>query len=281
MAGGIGAYPEHHFRRVIPGDIETVRQKLCEVLQDFKYVVVNENPIQAKRPRRKSIWVSMVLDYDTVLTIGLKPISPASTLATFDYAVEQLFTKAEMRSLEREAEAIIAMATAVPVEAFCPSCGAETAGAVRFCRACGKPIARNELPAELDLMRLTASASGSQIEIRLGLIICLGALLTTLPMILFSGTKGAVFGWILLALGEALGFFHLRLGMRRLHKALNPNDQAQQDMRPDLPRATSVQERAPLPPQPVSITEGTTELIESGHPIPAGVRPVKDTDSLQ
>ena len=281
MAGGIGAYPEHHFKRVIPGDIEAVRQKLCEVLEDFKYIVVNENPIQAKRPRRKSIMVAMVLDYDTVLTIGLKPISPASTLATFEYAVEQLFTTAEMQALEREAEAIIAMATAVPVEAFCPACGAQTAGAVRFCRVCGKPIARNELPAELELMRLTASASGSQIEIRLGLIICLGTLLTTLPMIMFSGTKGAVFGWILFALGELLGFYHLGLGLRRLHRALNPKDAAQQEMQHDIPRAISMQEKAALPPQPVSITEGTTELIESGQPIPAAVRPVKDTDSLQ
>jgi hypothetical protein len=55
MAGGLGAYPEHHFRRAIPGDVETVRQRLCEVLEDFKYIVLSENPIQAKRPREKNI----------------------------------------------------------------------------------------------------------------------------------------------------------------------------------------------------------------------------------
>jgi hypothetical protein len=64
MAGGIGAYPEHHFKRVMPGDIETVRQRLCEALEEFNYIVLNENPIQAKRARQKSIRVAMVSDYD-------------------------------------------------------------------------------------------------------------------------------------------------------------------------------------------------------------------------
>ncbi len=281
MAGGIGAYPEHHFRRVIPGDIETVRQKLCAALEDFNYIVVNENPIQAKRPRRKSIWVAMVTDYDTVLTIGLKPISPASSLATFEYAVEQLFTKGEMYALEREAEAIIAVATTASVEAFCPSCGAENTGAVRFCRVCGKPVARNELPAELEVGRLTANASASQIEITLGLGLCLVTLLIDLPIILFSSPKGAAFGWAMLALGEALGIFYLMLGMRRLARALSSNPPPpQQEIQSEATRPISVQERAALPPRPASITEGTTELINSRQPAPAAVKPVKDTDSM-
>ena len=151
---------EHHFRRVIAGDIDSVRRRLSDVLEDFGYIVLGDTPIQAKRPRQKSIWVAMVLDYDTKLTVALKPISPASTLATFDYDIEQLFTKGEMQALEREAEAIIALATAAaPVEAFCPSCGAENTGNARFCRACGKPGARNALPSELEVMRLTALAS--------------------------------------------------------------------------------------------------------------------------
>ncbi len=107
MAGGF----EHHFRRTIPGDIESVRRRLSDVLESFGYIVLGDAPIQAKRPRQKSIWVAMVLDYDTTLTIALKPISSASTLATFDYDIEQLFTKGEMQALEREAEAIIALAT--------------------------------------------------------------------------------------------------------------------------------------------------------------------------
>ena len=115
-----GTY-QNHFRRTIPGDIDSVRQRLCDVLESFGYVVLGDAPIQAKRQRQKSIWVAMVLDYETSLTVALKPISPASTLATFEYDLEQLFTKGEMQALEREAEAIIAMATSASVEIFCPS----------------------------------------------------------------------------------------------------------------------------------------------------------------
>src|SRR4030095_6509786 len=161
MAGGF----EHHFRRTIPGDIDSVRQRLCDVLESFGYIVIGDAPIQAKRPRKKSIWVAMVLDYDVTLTIALKPISSASTLATFEYNIEQLFTKGEMQALEREGEAIIALATSASVEVFCASCGAENAGNARFCRVCGKPAARNQLPPELEVLRLTASASGTQIEL--------------------------------------------------------------------------------------------------------------------
>lgn len=63
-----------------------------------------------------------------------------------------------MQALEREAEAIIALAASASVEVFCPSCGVENAGNARFCRGCGKPAARNQLPAELEVMRLTANA---------------------------------------------------------------------------------------------------------------------------
>lgn len=273
---------EHSFRRVIAGDMDSVRQRLSDVLEDFGYIVLGDTPIQAKRPRQKSIWVAMVLDYDTKLTIALKPISPASTLATFDYDIEQLFTKGEMQALEREAEAIIALATtAAPIEVFCPACGAETAGNARFCRACGKPAARNALPSELEVMRLTALASGTQIEITLGLILCLLTLVVTLPMILLAGsTKGVGFGWLLLALGELLSSYFLILGMRRLHRALNPPSPPQLETPSEQTRALSMQERAALPPQPASVVEGTTELM-TPQQTPVAADPARDTDSME
>ncbi|HSE37411.1 MAG TPA: zinc ribbon domain-containing protein [Blastocatellia bacterium] len=276
MAGGF----EHHFRRTIPGDIDTVRRRLSDVLESFGYIVLGDTPIQAKRPRQKSIWVAMVLDYDTTLTIALKPISSASTLATFDYAIEQLFTKGEMQALEREAEAIIALASSATVEVFCPSCGAENAGNARFCRGCGKPAARNQLPPELEVMRLTANASGSQIELTLGLILSFLALLISTPIILFvPSIKGVVFGWILLGLGELLGAFFLILGMRRLHRSLNPPNPVQ-EAASEPTRAFSKQERDALPPQPASIVEGTTELM-TPQPTPLSGRPARNTDSME
>lgn len=271
---------EHHFRRVIPGDVESVRQRLSDVLEDFGYMVVGEAPIQAKRPRQTSIWVAMVLDYDTRLTIALKPISPASTLATFDYEIEQLFTKGEMQALEREAEAIIALATTGLSDVFCPSCGAENLRTARFCRTCGKPAARNSLPSELEVMRLTALGSATQIEVTLGLILCVVTLLITLPMILFTESiKGVAFGWIVLALGELLGSYFLILGMRRLHRALNTTNLPQPETASEKTSALSMDSRVALPPQPASIVEGTTELM-TPQETPAAVRQARDTDSM-
>ena len=89
--GSLGRYEEHTFRKAIPGNIEAVRRRLCDTLEDFHYVVLNENPVQAKRVAQKNIIAANVLEYDTRLTIALKPISPASTLATFDYAVPYRF----------------------------------------------------------------------------------------------------------------------------------------------------------------------------------------------
>ena len=272
---------EHHFRRTVTGDIDAVRQRLTAVLESFGYVVVGETPIQAKRPRKKSIWVSMVLDYDVNLTIALRQISSASTVATFDYEIEQLFTKGEMQALEREAEAIIALATTAATEVFCPSCGAENAGNARFCRNCGKPAARNQLPPELEVMRLTANASGSQIELTLGLVLSFLALIIAAPMILFvSSTKGVVFGWIILALGELLGAYFLTLGMRRLHRSLNPPSAVQSDPPSEQTRAFSIQEKVALPQQPASIVEGTTELM-TPQQSPLNARPARTTDSME
>ena len=272
---------EHHFRRTIPGDVDSVRRRLSDVLESFGYIVIGDAPIQAKRKRVKSIWIAMVLDYEVTLTIALKPISPASTLATFEYNIEQLFTKGEMQALEREAEAIIALATRTSVEVFCASCGAENGGNARFCRVCGKPAARNQLPTELEVMRLTANASGSQIELTLGLILSFLAILIATPMILFvSSIKGVVFGWIILALGELLGAYFLILGMRRLHRSLNPPSPSQPEMPVDQTSALSVHERVALPPQPPSIVEGTTELM-TPQPAPLSAHSARDTDSME
>ncbi|HKY04860.1 MAG TPA: hypothetical protein VJQ56_08220, partial [Blastocatellia bacterium] len=105
MNAGGGNYYEHHFKRVIPGDIESVRRRLSDVLEDFNYVVLNENPIQAKRDRHKNIWLAMTIECRINLTVALKPISAASTLATFNYAVEYLFTNGDCQTVEREADA--------------------------------------------------------------------------------------------------------------------------------------------------------------------------------
>lgn len=280
MAGGIGEYPEHHFRKVIPGNIEAVRARLCDVLEDFHYVVLNENPIQAKRGAQKNVMTANILEYDTRLTIALRPISNASTLATFDYAVQHIFSKAEKITLEREADAIISLATAPLRKSICPACETENLGAVRFCRVCGTQIARNNLPSELEVMRLMAGSSASLIEITWGVAISLLTLAVTIPMILLGKPKGVIAGWVMLAIGELIGLIMLASGIWRLNRTINANQAAQHDAQLDAPRQIPSQERSALPPQPASITEGTTELMTPSNQ-PARAAKEKDTGSME
>lgn len=287
---GTGHYEEHHFRKVIPGNIETVRQRLSDTLEDFNYMVISETPLQAKRVNRRNIMTANVLEYDARLTIGLKAISPASTLATFDYVVEYLFSKGERLTLEREADAMIAMVTAPMNKTICPACETENVGAVRFCRVCGTPIMRSKLPAELEVMRLMGGTSAAEVEISWGISIVLFTLMLTLPMILLGKPKLIIVGWILMALGELFGLLCLIYGMRRLHKTVNPVNPAQQELPLETSRRISAQESTPvapaperlaLQPQPVSVTEGTTELIDESQAVPVLVKQARTTGSME
>jgi ribosomal protein L40E len=278
--GGFGAYPEHHFRRVIPGDVATVRTRLCDVLEDFNYIVLSDTPIQAKRDKTRNVWVSTMLDCDARLTIGLKAISPVSTLATFDYAVPYLFTHGDMQALEREAEAIIALAARPLNQTICPSCGTENGGAVRFCRSCGAPVARNKLPGEIEIMRLTAGVSSSQQEIILGLVIALLSVVVTLPMIQSSHAKLVIAGWVLLSLGGLQGLIFLLTGLKRLQRTLHPKSSSQ-EIEADVQPAVSADDRIGIAGQPSSVTEGTTSLMEPPECRPGSAQQGKKTDPIQ
>jgi hypothetical protein len=98
-------------------------------------------------------------------------------------------------------------------------------------------------------------------------------------ILLAAPGKGIVFGWIPLVLGELVAAYFLILGMRRLHRSLNLPNPQHLEMPSEQTKALSMQERAALPPQPVSIVEGTTELM-TPQQTPLSVRPVRDTDSI-
>jgi hypothetical protein len=280
--GGLGSYAEHHFRKVIPGNIETVRRRLCDTLEDFHYIVLNESPIQAKRSPQRNLIVANILEYDTRLTIALKPISAASTLATFDYAVQYIFSQGDKAALEREADAIIALALAPLKRSVCPACETENVGAVRFCRVCGTPIARSKLPAELEVMRLMAATSAAYLETGWGTITALITLAITLPMIFFGNPKAVTAGWIIFGIGQLLTFFFLTFGVWRLKRTISANQSAQREAQLDAPREIIAAERAALPPPPASITEGTTELMDSSpEAVPLPGKQSRDTDAME
>ena len=273
-------YEEHQFTRIISGDVDTVRNRICDVLEEFNYVVLGESPIQAKRKQSRSILTATVLEYQGRLTIGLKQISEASTVATFDYAIPYLFTRGDRESLEREADAIIALATAATSHVICSGCGVESTGAVRFCRSCGAPVAGSKLPPELEIMRMTAGASASQQEIIFGLLVTLLTLAVSLPMVLGSDGKAANIGWVFLVTGGLLAFHSLQQGLRRLQRTLNPKSVSAHSQDTDSQRTAFEPQRDALPARPASVTEGTTELIAdpSREPVPALV--IKDTDPI-
>jgi ribosomal protein L40E len=268
-------YAEHHFRKVVPGGIETARRRLCEVLESFDHIVLSENPLQARRPARRGALTANVLEYDIKLTIALKEISPASTVATFNYGVPYLFAKSERLALEREADAMIALLAEPIKKSVCPACGSENDGIARFCRACGTPIARNKLPAELEVMRLMAGTSAAQVELAFGVVISLVTLLIAVPLLWFGKSAG----WSLLGIGQTLGVFYLLWGLRRLYRTINANALSQQDARPEELKAISTTERDLLPAPPTSVVEGTTELMEP-QPLSASAKPARETGAL-
>lgn len=283
---GTPTYAEHHFRKAIPGEIEAVRRRLCDVLEEFNYIVLSENPVQARRPAQRSVVTANVLEYDTRLTVALKPISQGSTLATFDYSVRHLFSKGDRIALEREADAIIAVMTAPRRKSVCPSCGTENAGAGKFCRVCGTLISRGNLPAEMEVMRLMSGAAASDIELRWGVVTIFLTLLITVPMILLGRPKGVKVGWFLLVLGQAFGFFCLLFGIWRLNRMVGASPSAQGSPHSDSPAITGSLnrddlDRAALPPQPASVVEGTTELMEELPREAVPARPAKQTDPIE
>lgn len=270
-------YEEHQFKKTISGNIDTVRKRICDALEDLEYAVLGDNPIQAKRRRRRNIWTASVLEYQTQLTIALKPISEASTLATFDYEVEYLFSKGDRRTLEREADAIIALATQPPGSSICKACGIENDTGVRFCRACGTPVGQQPALAEVELMQMSADASAAHIEAKAALWAQIFVLTMSLSMIIFGPSEIVRLGWGIFGVGEFLVILVLLQAIYHIRSAvLSARSERTTEA---LPQVVPPDARRSLPPRPFSVTEGTTELIDTAKAPVAGPSS-KDTDSI-
>ena len=278
---GLGA-TEFDIRRVIPGPAEEVRLRLAAVLEEFNYRVLNEQPIQARRAQLKNVWTANSLEVSAKLTIALKQVSPSATLATFDYAAQYIFTEGDVKTFESEVDAIIALALATARPMVCASCGVESTSDSRFCRACGAPADRETLPAELEVMRLTANARAAHQEHILGLVILLLNLAITLPMILFGSPKALNAGIVLLVIGQNIAWFFLLFGSYRLHRALNPGDRTSEDAPLRSPQAIPGGRARALPPKSAwaSVTEGTTELLGASREEKTAVPRERDTANV-
>jgi hypothetical protein len=254
---------EHHFSRVLAGDPESVRERLAYALERLEYRVLTEQPLIARRGYKVSRCSMDVLKCVKSLTLGLKALNPTSTLVTFDYEIlNSMVTKGDRQTIEREAEAIIALACALPATGACVSCGTANPGDSRFCRVCGTPNVASD-PAEIEVLRLTSGARQAHQSITGSVISALAVAALAIPLMLLS-SKGPQKGLTVLIVGEVLALCWLFYGMWRLHSTLNPTAATRHSLPPDTTRALKgVRATAALPEARAhaSVTEGTTELL--------------------
>lgn len=266
VTGGSGGPKVVEFtaRRVMAGDVETVRARLAYSLESLGYTVASENPLQARRGKRKGVISADFTEHARRLSVGLKQSGSASTQVTFDFAVTHggCMTKGDLLTLEREADAVVALAQAPAAAGLCLSCGADNEGGGRFCRHCGAP-SETGVPAELEVLRLTAASRAGLQEVVCGLSIAVIAIAVAFVMILLIGKPGAAkVGLGILVLGQLVGWWMALYGMRRIHRTLNRKPDARllhapAGLTPQLAPARD----AALPPAHFSVTEGTTELL--------------------
>jgi hypothetical protein len=256
---------EYTMRRMLTGEPEDMRARLVYALESLDYVVVSDNPIQARRARRRNIISADFTDHPRRLTVGLRQVGAAATQVTLDFAVTHggWVTNGDMLTLEREADAILALATSPPASGLCLACGTENGGEARFCRLCGAPNTSGE-PAELEVLRLTASSRAGLQEIVFGVCIVLLAAAVFTLMTLLGRPKAAYAGFVLFIIGQVIGWWMALYGMLRIYRTLRPKPVGRA-----LPAADAAASRLPhaqtsaLPPAHFSVTEGTTELLGS------------------
>lgn len=266
--GGTGV-AEYSTGRVLAGETEGARRRLVYALEAMGYSVTSESPLQARRRRLKDVVRADFSEHSRKLSVSLRPSSDTAVVATFDFEVNHggCMTRGDLQTLEREADAIVALAAAPPASALCRACGTENGGDAHFCRLCGAPSAAG-VPAELEVLRLTAGSRASLQEITTGVLVALLTLAFALPMIIF-GVKPKVVkaGWILLLIGETLGWLMAFYGILRLYLTLNSQKRrarlAGVEQAQPLPRSVPQAQTTALPP--ASVTEGTTELLGGGH----------------
>ncbi len=252
---------EHSFILVLPGDPDGVRARLIAALERLDYSIIHDQPLLARR-RARNLGMSStnVLNYSMELTVGLQPHGEQATRATFYYRWKHIWGAiGDRRTLEREAEALGALATLHTKVTACDACGAEGVAETRFCRRCGAPLGAAE-PAELEVLRLTSAINSAGKANSLAF--AMGALaLISLLLAVFLGDKRTFFIWYSAALGLVVWVAALIAGMR-LAKTLGLKIGSEELLAGKDKDAA----RLPASGQPeleraASITESTTEFM--------------------
>lgn len=246
----------HYSRRVIIGNITSVRGNLKFALEKLDYFVEHEEPsLIAKRKNQ--------LSYVKRLQISLTPSTDSSTVADFAYAImNSAMTKGDRKTLEAEINALVALATSRRLQTACPACGTNNTSDARFCRVCGIANTAGE-PAELEVWRLTLNARAAHQTIVGGVIFILCWICFVLLLWLFSH-QSATAAAMILGGGALFGSLWVFNGIFRLHRTLNLPDKAPETLAATVAGSFANGQTSSLPPLSArgSITEGTTELLK-------------------
>lgn len=246
----------HYSRRVIIGNITSVRENLKFALEKLDYFVEHEQPsLIAKRKNQ--------LSYVKRLQISLTPSTNSSTVADFAYAImNSAMTKGDRKTLEAEINALVALATSRRMQTTCPACGTSNTSDARFCRVCGIANTAGE-PAELEVWRLTLNARAAHQTIVGGVIFILCWMCFVLLLWLFSH-QSAMAAAMILGGGALFGALWVFNGIFRLHRTLNLPGTAQEQSPTTISGTLANGQTTSSPPlsAQASITEGTTELLK-------------------
>lgn len=263
---------EHYLRRVLSGDLRSVRSRLIAALERLGYDILDDEDTILRGRREARGWAASyasadVLDYSMTLTIKLKPNGEHETRATFDYLVKHpSLSKGEKEILTREAEAISALAAIRSADNVCGVCGTETTDESRFCRRCGAKVSVGTT--ELDVLRMSA-------EIRAGHTSVVSAFVASLAAFGFTGSallvlllSGVAFGkgmGTLLLISFVLNLFSIvfiGFGWNRINRSLKRRSSDMPvvlDTPQDQLRSSPAR---PLAQPPPSVTERTTNLLQ-------------------
>ena len=265
--GGYGV-AEHTSKRVLAGDAEGARRRLVFALEALGYTVTSESPLQARRRALKDIVRGDFNDHARRINVSLRQSSETATVATFDFAVVYggcWMTRGDRKTLELEADALVALATSEPASSFCRACGTENAGDARFCRLCGAP-AGTHAPSEVEVLRLTAGSRAAMQELGAGMLGILLTLAVTVPLILYGNAKLVKAGWLFLAVGELVSWWMALYGLLRLYLTLNSRKRRAGLAAPEAEAAYALPRPQTGALPPASVTEGTTELLGARRP---------------
>lgn len=275
---------DHDVTLAIPGDLVKLRQRLVEALKQVGYLVLEEQPLKAKRIRKGVTCGFNVANYPTTLTVSLKQTNDVAVMATFSFEIKSYtrMTRGDRQTLLREAEAIAALASERLAITACRSCGTPSDDESHFCRRCGAPLVV-DVP-ELEVFRLTKGTRNGYQHLTIGL---LTIIFTTVIAFLIFMIKGGQKPWapVVFIPFAVYGLFLVLQGLFQLQRTLNPKSQPNA-MR-GVVRVTATVDTTALDPArtPVaSITEGTTELLIPANK-PRVAEPVRrkaaDTDEIE